>query len=255
MRITESTLRKIIREELEAAMNEADDGFQIGSIKGGFGKEFGSRLQQMLAIKADLKKDLKRDPTPEELRKAMRAAGMRDPGEEAPMEEVIKKGELDRNQLRAQRQIHAAIQNMHKRNPKRARRIIDYLEREVPPKYMAAIKNAAQGNVRAVDAARALLDLAKSAVPPKRSMEEADVQLNTYSGDLEGMEEAFDTENADLFNLVVKAGIPMTSADRKAFFADYLRSNGYTTADIINKNRYRIAGELKKNRARLKAKK
>jgi hypothetical protein len=89
MRITNSTLRKIIREELEAAMNEADDGFQIGSIKGAFSKEFGSRLQQMLAIKADLKKDLKRDPTPEELRKAMRAAGMRDPGEEAPMSEAV----------------------------------------------------------------------------------------------------------------------------------------------------------------------
>ena len=70
-----------------AAMSEADDGFQIGSIKGAFSKEFGSRLQQMLAIKADLKKNLKRDPSPEELRKAMRAAGMRDPGEEAPMNE------------------------------------------------------------------------------------------------------------------------------------------------------------------------
>ena len=70
-----------------AAMSEADDGFQIGSIKGAFSKEFGSRLQHMLAIKADLKKNLKRDPSPEELRKAMRAAGMRDPGEEAPMNE------------------------------------------------------------------------------------------------------------------------------------------------------------------------
>ena len=66
--------------------------------------------------------------------------------------------------------------------------------------------------------------------------------------------EAFDTENATLFNLVVKAGIPMTSADRKEFFADYLRRNKYTTAAAINNNTHRIAGELKRNRARQKAK-
>ena len=187
MRITESTLRKIIREELDAVVGEAD--VQIGAMAGDLDPEFTSRLNRaskatkMILRRAGMAeknlspvqmevlpnlaarvaaRELSLDAAVKELRDAKR-----------PMEEVIKKGELDRNQLRAQRQIHAAIQNMHKRNPKRARRIIDYLEGEVPPKYMTAIKNVALGNVRAVDAARALLDLAKSAVPPKKSMEEA----------------------------------------------------------------------------------
>jgi len=86
MKITESQLRKIIREELEA-VREADDGIQIGSIKGRFSKKFGSRLQKVLAIKAKKKEELGRDPTSDELQDAMRAAGMKDPDEEAPMEE------------------------------------------------------------------------------------------------------------------------------------------------------------------------
>ncbi len=86
MKLTESQLRKIIREELEA-VREADDGIQIGSIKGRFSKKFGSRLQKVLAIKAKKKEELGRDPTSDELQDAMRAAGMKDPDEEAPMEE------------------------------------------------------------------------------------------------------------------------------------------------------------------------
>ena len=86
MKITESQLRKIIREELEA-VREADDGIQIGSIKGRFSKKFGSRLQKVLAIKAKKKEELGRDPTSDELQDAMRAAGMKDPDEEAPMDE------------------------------------------------------------------------------------------------------------------------------------------------------------------------
>jgi hypothetical protein len=216
MQITKTTLRRIIKEELDAAMSEQD--MKIGSMEGDLDPEFtrrlnvGSEMKRKIedALGVDVDKIFRDRPRTRsafdaelgrlglmvadgdlEFKEAVsKARDMIESQSKAPMEEVIKKGELDRNQLRAQRQIHAAIQNMHKRNPKRARRIIDYLEREVPPKYMNAIKNAAQGNVRAVDAARALLDLAKSAVPPKRSMEEADVQLNTYSGDLESMEEA-----------------------------------------------------------------
>ena len=61
-------------------------------------------------------------------------------------------------------------------------------------------------------------------------------------------------ENAMLFKLVSDEGIVMTDADRKEFFANYLRRNGYTTADAIKDNRRKIAGELNRNRARQKAK-
>ena len=89
MKLTESQLRKIIREELEA-VREADGGrkFQYGSIEGGFSDEFSSRLQKVLAIKAKKKEELGRNPTSDELQDAMRAAGMKDPDEEAPMEEA-----------------------------------------------------------------------------------------------------------------------------------------------------------------------
>ena len=107
---------------------------------------------------------------------------------------------------------------------------------DLPPRAREALSNLAARVVdgMSVEAARDELDkLGKLAKPTN---------------------EAFDTENADLFNLVKDAGIPMTSADRKEFFADYLRRNKYTTAAAINNNTHRIAGELKRNRARQKAK-
>ena len=166
MRITESTLRKIIREELDAAMSEQD--IKIGSIKGDLDPEFTSRLNR--ASKAT--------------KMILRRAGM--------------------------------------------------AEKDLSPVQVEALPN-----------------LAARVADGELSLEKAADQLRDAK---RPMEEAFDIENADLFDLVVKAGIPMTSADRKAFFADYLRRNKYTTAAAINNNTHRIAGELKRNRARQKAK-
>ena len=160
MRITESTLRKIIREELDAVVGEAD--VQIGALAGDLDKQFTRRLNR--ASKAT--------------RMILRRAGM-------------------------------------------AEKNLSPVQMEVLPNLAARV---AAGELSLDAAVEELRDAKRP------------------------MEEAFDTENADLFNLVVKAGIPMTSADRKAFFANYLRRNGYTTADTIKDNRGPITAWLKKNR-------
>ena len=135
MRITESTLRKIIREELDAVVGEAPDGIKpIGSVPGNLSPRFRKYFQKLAAAGKKLERAIgaKRKASNVDLKLGIK---------QVPIKKLEKFDELVGKIMKGKLSAEQAAEEYKKFNP-------------------------------------------------KAPMEEADVRLGTYSGDLKGMEEA-----------------------------------------------------------------
>ena len=111
-----------------------------------------------------------------------------------------------------------------------------------------AVRNAVADILNALGKRRADLSIAQREGLPNLAARVVDGEMTVKSAAKKlgaSIREA--VENETLFNLVKDAGIPMMGVDRNDFF-NFLRARELTTADAIESHMGVIAGWLKKNR-------
>ena len=248
MKITQSTLRKIIREELETVVSEAvPKSTHRGKVKnkktGRTGMVSNTRQDKLGLMMTVVYRD-----------------------GETPKQETLYASDLE------------ALNEAYKSGAQRDKEMnadIRMIKKDPEFRALVALEKAYHGRKRSIDdetpTVRYIL-LRRSdrkAMDPAAAMnnviQDMSPGLHKFAANSEAMQPYFGAvnegdlnpefrknvrgalENEQLFVYVRNAGIPMRNVNRAQFFS-WLRRQGWTTPEAIEDNRALIAGWLKKNR-------